>query len=183
MNTKKFVIYLISLVFAAESFAATICEGDNFRQMQAQNGTFTELAALFLTTGKKSKLHIFGEEHFYTNRDLLTIIISQAAPRLSGIKKCLFLEIPKGGLDLFAERFRAMQSQVKSPADQAKLDMFSKYYPSIVQAAASHNMMVYEIDHPEHLLGTKPKMKEIRRWLPMLLDYFPTGNVIVLSSS
>lgn len=155
MGAYKILISLIFFGFVAQSQAASICERDNSQQLQAGKGTFQSLNDLFSQVGKQSNLHIFGEEHYYTNRDLLAGVIQQLSPTLRGQDKCLFLELPKGGLELLAQRFRDLQSQVKSPADQAQLDLFSKYYPSMVSAAKSQGMKVFEIDHPDHFSGEK----------------------------
>lgn len=140
----------------ANAYGATVCDSDNLRQVSGLKGHFSSTTELFSITGQTTNLHIMGEAHFYTDTTLLRRLITEIKPHLLGQKKCVFLEIPKGGLKQFATMFEEYARRPNlSPHDHEKIQSWSKYYPAIVQAAEQNGMQVLEIDHPDHLSGDK----------------------------
>lgn len=147
-------ILTLTILLISQSYAGTICSSENLDRLNSSIDTFSSLEDLFKHTAPKARLHVFGEAHFYTNTQLLASIIETSNRYLSGTNKCLFLEIPKGGLKKFDETFRQyLERQDLNETDRKKLETFSKYYPAIVQSAQNQGMQIFEIDHPDHLSG------------------------------
>lgn len=176
MYVSVFAIYLILSSFISHSQAAGICDANNFRQIQSGDGTFASLNNLFSQIGNQTNLHVFGEVHFYTNRNLLAGIIQQITPSLVGKNKCLFLEVSKGGLAFFEQKIKEKQSEVKTSADQDKLDMLARYYPSLVEAAETQKMKVFEIDHPDHITEKKTESERNHAMAKNALELLSNGQ-------
>jgi hypothetical protein len=139
----------ISSIAYAETL---ICDAHNVAQMQSKN-SFESLGDLFSQVGNESKLHIFGEIHTYTDRNFLAKIVRDGAKWLPGENKCLFLELPEGGLALLNKRFQDLRAQAKTPVEIKRTDQMAQYYPTLVKSAEGQGMRVFEIDHPGELSG------------------------------
>lgn len=71
---------------------------------------------------------------------------------MTGVKKCIFLEMPKGGLKMAEANLKvAAERPDLSDIDRKKVAAFSLYYPAIVAAAEKNGMQFFEIGHPDHL--------------------------------
>lgn len=155
-----FKIYAKGLIFFIITplvvHAANICDSSNILRLKTEAGVYQSSRDLFLTVGKRSNLHIIGETHFYTDTTLLSRLVSELSSQLPGNKKCLFLEAPKGGLKNFETLFENYKKRPNLPQEELlKIESWSQYYPSIVQTAEQNKLSVFEIDHPEHINGSK----------------------------
>lgn len=152
----RLVLSLFFLFVTLPARSENICSGENIGKLSAPGVTFQSSKDLFSAVGRKTNLHIIGETHFYTDTTLLSRIIAELSSQLPGTKKCMFLEVPKGGLKRFEEMFDENRKRSDlSQEEREKNETWSKYYPAIVTAAEQNKLQIFEIDHPDHITGDK----------------------------
>jgi len=146
----------LSLCLMASAQGASICSSDNIARARQKTASFGSSNELFRATGAQTKLHVFGEVHYYTNTDLLGRLIREISTSLPGQRKCVFLEMPKDGLAHYEQMIRSyLQKPDLDPIFRKRLEFMAPYYPTIVGFANSVGFNIHEVDHPGHLADDK----------------------------
>jgi hypothetical protein len=147
-----FILKVVLILCSVPSYAATICDPANLRRLQQRQGTFSSSLDLFGLTATQSHLHIFGDTHYYTDTKMIGRLLAELRAQFKGSKNCTFLELPKGGLEMFSRLYKVNRQRPNLTAEEiVKMDAWGTYFPSIVQAAESLGMAYFEVDHPDHL--------------------------------